>query len=57
MKNYKIYILGALLLIGGVAIGWLLKPAMGSTSTHDHSSHDMDDMPSTTMASRKGVLL
>ena len=55
MKNYKIYILGALLLIGGVAIGWLLKPAMGSTSTHDHSSHDMDDMPSTTMASNNAA--
>ena len=39
MKNYKQYIIGALLLIGGLATGWFLKPntANNQPETHDHS--------------------
>ena len=42
MKNYKQYIIGALLLIGGLAIGWFLKPNTVNNlpEMHDHSQVD-----------------
>ncbi|MFT4567059.1 MAG: Cu(I)/Ag(I) efflux system membrane fusion protein [Saprospiraceae bacterium] len=46
MSNYKTYIIGSLLLIGGIAIGWLGKPGMSATQTVDHSGHDMSTMSS-----------
>ena len=39
MKNYKQYIIGTLILIGGLAIGWFLKPTTtdNQSEVHDHS--------------------
>jgi Cu(I)/Ag(I) efflux system membrane fusion protein len=39
MKNYKQFIIGTLLLIGGLAIGWFLKPVsvINQTENHNHS--------------------
>ena len=41
MKKYQSYIIGAILLIGGVAIGWLLKPQadMSAHAGHNHESN------------------
>lgn len=39
MKNYKQYIFGALLLLGGLAIGWFLKPISISTMQADVRNH------------------
>ena len=41
MNNYKTYIFGALLLLGGLAIGWFLKPSSNNTmdgDVHNHSA-------------------
>ncbi|GLR17340.1 efflux RND transporter periplasmic adaptor subunit [Portibacter lacus] len=38
MNNYKIYIIGGLMLIAGILIGWLLQPSPAET-VHDHSTH------------------
>ena len=35
MNNYKTYIFGALLLLGGLAIGWFLKPSSNNTMDGD----------------------
>lgn len=45
MKNYKQYIIGAVLLICGLAIGWFLKPATANTQSevHDHSQMNSDE--------------
>ncbi|MFT4565077.1 MAG: Cu(I)/Ag(I) efflux system membrane fusion protein [Saprospiraceae bacterium] len=47
MNNYKLYIIGALLLIGGLAIGWFVKPttADNQTAVHDHSQMNSDESP------------
>ena len=39
MKNYKQYIIGALLLLGGLAIGWFLKPSSNNAMTADIHNH------------------
>lgn len=39
MNNYKTYIFGALLLLGGLAIGWFLKPSSISTMEADIHNH------------------
>ena len=37
MSNYKTYIIAAVLLVAGVAIGWLIKPGTNAAMTTDHS--------------------
>lgn len=39
MKKYKPYIIGGILLLVGLAIGWIIKPSSQSSNheTHDHS--------------------
>lgn len=39
MKNYKTYIFGALLLLGGLAIGWFIKPSSYNTMEGDVHNH------------------
>jgi len=51
MSNYKSYIYAGLLLIGGVAIGWLVKPNINSGDGHDHSAHQEHPNASETMES------
>ena len=48
MSNYKTYIIAAVLLVAGVAIGWLIKPGTNAAMTTDHSGLDMSSMSSTT---------
>ena len=36
MKKYKQYIIGALLLLGGLAVGWILKPSSSVAENHNH---------------------
>ncbi len=43
MKNYKQYIIAALLLFGGLAIGWFLKPSPITAEVHDHSQMETSD--------------
>ena len=45
MKNYKQYIIGTLLLICGLVIGWFLKPVTthNQTITHEHSEVKGDE--------------
>lgn len=47
MKKYQSYIIGAILLIGGVAIGWLLKPQadMSAHAGHNHESNTAATAP------------
>lgn len=48
MKNYKQYIIGAVLLLGGLVIGWLVKPNTANTESgsHDHSQMDSEEKAS-----------
>lgn len=50
MSQYKKYIIGSLLIIGGIAIGWILKPGTGTVAITDHSGHDMSNMSTTSEA-------
>jgi len=36
MKKYKQYLIGALLLLVGLAIGWVLKPSSSAAENHNH---------------------
>ena len=36
MKKYKQYIIGALLLLGGLVVGWVLKPSTSASENHNH---------------------
>lgn len=43
MKKNKQYIIGALLLLGGLAIGWFLKPSTMTSEVHDHSQMETSE--------------
>jgi len=45
MKRYKTYIIGGILLLAGITIGWFMKPAakMADESTHIHSPESTDN--------------
>lgn len=50
MKNYKQYIIGAVLLLVGLVIGWLVKPSSVTpvSKSHDHSQMNVDESAAST---------